>query len=30
MLFVMLPAEKVALKDGRVLDEAFIPVKPAH
>ena len=30
MLFVMLPAEKVVLKDGRVLDEAFIPVKPAQ
>jgi quercetin dioxygenase-like cupin family protein len=30
MLFVMLPAEKVVTKDGRVLEEAFIPVKPAQ
>jgi quercetin dioxygenase-like cupin family protein len=30
MLFVMLPAEKVVTKDGRVLEEAFFPVKPAQ
>jgi quercetin dioxygenase-like cupin family protein len=29
MLFVMLPAEKVVMKDGKVLDEAFFPVKHA-
>lgn len=30
MLFVMLGAEKVVLKDGKVLEDAFFPHKPSQ